>query len=340
MTAESLPHDTEHTPLDVRKRGPKAPFSQYTSRMRTAVSWVLWPLLAAASCVATAVGLHYGVEGSLIVAGVYLGLALVLTVLERVMPFEREWNRSDGQVAHDAVFTLIGSGLPGALAQAVVLAGTVGIAQWIADHAGGSPWPNHWPVAAQIALVVLVADFGAYWGHRAFHNVSWLWPFHAVHHSVPRLWWLNTGRIHPVDSATMIVFSMPLLFLLGVPDHMVVWLGIFTTFIGMLSHCNVEMRCGMLDWVFNTPGVHRWHHSRVLREGNNNYGEMTMVWDVVFGTHYRQRRRPPRDIGTDTPVPSGILAQFTEPLRMSWRVTGGRPAPSEDTKDPALAGVS
>ena len=309
--------------------------------MRTAVSWLLWPLLAVACCVATALGLSHGIEGSFVVAGIYLSLALTLAVLERVLPFEREWSRSDGQVSHDAVFTLIGSGLPGALAQALVLAATVGVGQWITQHAGGSLWPQDWPIAAQIALVVLVADFGAYWGHRSFHNVAWLWPFHAVHHSVERLWWLNTGRIHPVDSAMMIVYSMPLLFLLDVPEVMVVWLGVFTTFVGMLSHCNVDMRCGALDWVFNTPGVHRWHHSRVVREGNNNFGEMTMVWDVLFGTHYRQHRRPPRNIGTDTPIPASILGQFAEPLRMSLRAATARPAPSTagDTKIPALAGV-
>lgn len=68
------------------------------------------------------------------------------------------------------------------------------------------------------------SDFGAYWGHRAFHNVSWLWLYHAVHHSVPRLWYLNTGRIHPVDSALMMVCSMVPLYVLGAPDDMVVWL--------------------------------------------------------------------------------------------------------------------
>ena len=30
--------------------------------------------------------------------------------------------------------------------------------------------------------------------------------------------------------------------------------------IGMLSHCNVDMRCGALSLVFNTPKCHRWHH--------------------------------------------------------------------------------
>ena len=271
--------------------------------MRTVASWVLFPLLVVASCVATGWGLSQGIDGSLVLVAVYLGLALALCLLERVMSFEREWVRSDGQVTHDVVFGLVGTVLAGAVADSVVLALTLSLARWIASGADGSLWPHGWPVAAQVALVVLVGDFGAYWGHRAFHNIAWLWPFHAVHHSVSRLWWLNTGRIHPIDSALMVMFSMPLLYLLGASDDMVVWVVSFTMFVGMLSHCNVDLRCGLLDWVFNTPGVHRWHHSRLLGESNNNYGEITMVWDVLFRTHYRQQRRPPRNIGTSTPIP-------------------------------------
>lgn len=306
---------------------------QARSAMRVAASWLLWPLLATACCAATACMLQRGIDGTFIVASVFLGLAAALEILERVFPHETAWTRYDGQMAHDVVFTLIGSGLPGALSDALMLAIFVGVAQWIARHAGGALWPVHWPVPFQVALVVAVGDFGSYWGHRLVHTVQWLWPYHAVHHSVPRLWWLNSGRVHPIDSAWMIMFSMPLLFLLGAPDSMIVWLSIFTTFVGLLSHCNVNMRCGPLDWIFNTPNVHRWHHSRVLAEGNNNYGENTMIWDVVFGTHYRQaRRRPPADVGTETPMPHGLAAQFLEPLRMSgrnvWeRLQSARPDP-------------
>ena len=301
--------------------------------MRRVASWVLWPLLTGAGCVATAWGLRLGVAGFFVVAAVYLGLALALGVLERVMPFEREWTDSDGQVVHDIVFNLAGSALPGQVANSVVLAFTVGLAQWLAHIGEGSPWPHGWPVCAQVALTVVVGDFGAYWGHRAFHNVAWLWPYHAVHHSVQRLWWLNAGRIHPLDAALMVAFSMPLLVMLGVPDGMVVWLLSITTIVSLLSHCNVDMRCGAFDWVFNTPGVHRWHHSRLLGESNNNYGETTMIWDVLFGTHYRQRRRPPRDIGTSTPIPGSIVGQFAEPLRLSWRTRRSSSAAAPDRAD-------
>ena len=286
--------------------------------MSIALSWLLWPLLATVCCAGTAYALHKGIDDSLIMVGLFLSLATTLEVLERVFPHERRWTMPDGQLGNDVVFTLFGSGLPGAVAQMLVLAAVVSAAQWIVQQSSGGLWPTHWPMVLQIALTLLIADFGGYWTHRLFHTVPWMWPLHALHHSLPRLWWLNSGRAHPLDIMMIIATTTPVLFLLSAPETIIVWLGAFTTFIGMMSHCNVNMRCGPLDWIFNTPGVHRWHHSRILAEGNNNYGENTMIWDVVFGTHYRQaKRRPPVDVGTATPIPLSIIGQFVEPVRMS-----------------------
>ena len=50
------------------------------------------------------------------------------------------------------------------------------------------------------------------------------------------------------------------------------------------------MRFGWLNFVFNTPGLHRWHHSMDLREGNKNYGENLVCWDLLFGTFANPER--------------------------------------------------
>jgi len=51
------------------------------------------------------------------------------------------------------------------------------------------------------------------------------------------------------------------------------------------------MRFGVLNYLFNTPGLHRWHHSRDQREGNKNYGENLMIWDLIFRTYFDAARR-------------------------------------------------
>ena len=139
--------------------------------------------------------------------------------------------------------------------------------------------------------------------------------FHAVHHSVERLWFFNTGRFHFVDTAFSILLSQPLLLLSGAPGDVVVWVSVTTAFVGILTHCNVDMRTGPIDFVFNTPALHRWHHSRNPDEGNSNYGENLMLWDLIFGSFYRPARRPPANIGIDEPMPRHFLGQLWYPFQ-------------------------
>lgn len=271
-------------------------------------------MLAAACFAETLVGLRAGIPGEIVVAIVYLSLAATIAVLERAFPHEPVWNESDGEVGHDLVFTVFGSGVTGAVVQSALVAGLAGIAARLAQRVGHPLWPSHWPLVLQVVLTVVLADLGAYWAHRLCHERAWLWRFHVIHHSVRRLWWLNTGRIHPVDVAVTFVLSTPILIVLGAPADMMVWLAATTTIVGLLSHCNVEIAAGFLDRVFNTPGVHRWHHSRQRRESDRNFGENTMIWDLVFSTYFMPARRPPREIGTETRVPASIAGQLLIPL--------------------------
>jgi sterol desaturase/sphingolipid hydroxylase (fatty acid hydroxylase superfamily) len=102
--------------------------------------------------------------------------------------------------------------------------------------------------------------------------------------------------------------------LLGAPLPVFLWVSAVTAFIGLLTHCNIDVRTGLFDRVFCTPRLHRWHHSRVLAEGNMNYGENLMLWDQVFGTYFNPPRRPPADIGIDGRIATGFLPQLAQPF--------------------------
>lgn len=247
----------------------------------------------------------------------YAFLAASLFALERWAPFDPEWNRDDGQTLANIAHTLTSKGTVQTL---VIFSAVIGVSAYLtpASEPGYGVWPRHWPMAAQVALGVVAAEFGLYWGHRIAHEWPPLWRFHAIHHSVTRLWIINTGRFHFIDSLKSIVLGMSILLALGAPMEVFVWLSAITAFIGMMTHCNVDMRFGLLSWVFNTPGLHRWHHSRDIREGNKNYSENIMLWDHLFGTFFNPAgRRPPVDIGIAEYMPPGFLAQLAWPFR--WR---------------------
>jgi sterol desaturase/sphingolipid hydroxylase (fatty acid hydroxylase superfamily) len=121
-----------------------------------------------------------------------------------------------------------------------------------------------------------------------------------------------------VDTLKSMVFAMPLLMVAGAPGDIIIWVSAITAFIGILTHCNVRMRFGWLNYVFNTPGLHRWHHSMDLREGNKNYGENLVLWDLIFGTYFDDtRRRPPAKIGIREAMPATFWGQMLAPF--IWR---------------------
>ncbi len=167
----------------------------------------------------------------------------------------------------------------------------------------------------QILLGLVIAEFGFYWAHRLGHEVRPLWRFHAVHHSVTRLWFVNTGRFHFIDTLVSVACGLGLALAVGMPQDIIVWCSAITAFVGLLTHANVEMRTGPFDYVFNTPALHRWHHSRRLEEGNSNYGENLMLYDVLFGTLYLSARRPPVDIGIEEHMPATLGRQIAWPFR-------------------------
>jgi sterol desaturase/sphingolipid hydroxylase (fatty acid hydroxylase superfamily) len=74
----------------------------------------------------------------------------------------------------------------------------------------------------------------------------------------------------------------------------------------------------VLSYVFNTPDLHRWHHSKVRDEGDRNYGENLVLFDLLFGTFYLPAsRQPPADIGIHQIMPPTFLGQLKAPFTMA-----------------------
>jgi len=170
------------------------------------------------------------------------------------------------------------------------------------------------------AATALQAELcGPHWVHRWQHEREFLWRFHAVHHSSPRLYWLNGTRNHPLDlGLTYIVGYLPLV-ALGASEVVIMLFTLFDPLLGLLQHANIAMRLGPLNYVFSAAEPHRWHHSRGLNEANSNYGSNLLVWDLVFGTFFLPPNRAPDSIGIGSmpDFPQTFAAQMAAPFR--WR---------------------
>lgn len=281
--------------------------------MPRVIEYLLWPLLFGGGVIFVAAGID-GEHPVIWFNIVYLVFAIAIALLERLLPHERAWLRRDGQTFANIAHTLLSKGT---VQIAVFVTISVGLADAFnsAEVVPYRIWPHGWPMIFQVLLALVIAEFGLYQAHRLSHTLGWLWRFHAIHHSVTRLWFINTGRFHVVDTLVSILLSQPLLWLAGAPELMFIWVGAITAFIGMLTHCNIAMRFGPISWIFNTPELHRWHHSPDRLEGNTNFGENLMLFDLLFGTFYNPAIRPPVQIGLAEPMPSGFLAQLRYPFR-------------------------
>lgn len=288
--------------------------------VRAALSWVVWPAALTVWMGGAAFALQHGVAEGLVVAAASLAGAVLVATLERVLPYEGSWNRSRGDVGTDVLHTLVSMvGVPEVL-KALTFGGIAAASVSLSATAGTGLWPTGWSLLAQAVLALVVGEFPQYWVHRLGHEWPVLWRLHSVHHSAPRLYWLNAGRFHPLDTALQYFATTALLVLLGCPSPVIALYLVFTSLHGLFQHGNVDIRLGFQTWIFSLSLLHRWHHSRTIVESNTNYGANLIVWDVVFGTRFLPvDRSPPADIGiADMPdFPTGWWGQVTAPFR--WR---------------------
>ena len=260
-------------------------------------------------CVHNNVNLHIAVYVPVLIA------ALIITGLEKKLPYRSDWQAKKNDVINDASYmVLIQIILPrffGFLI-AMMLLRTANTQEWTID----SIWPHEWPVILQAMLVLITAEFMRYWLHRFSHNWNPLWQLHAVHHSPHKLYWMNVGRFHPLEKSLQYVFdALPFIFL-GVSENVIAIYFVFYAVNGFFQHCNIELRLGFLNYIISGPELHRWHHSKLIEESNNNYGNNLIIWDVIFGTRYLPKDRQVDELGlVNRHYPMNLIEQLTAPFK-------------------------
>ena len=175
----------------------------------------------------------------------------------------------------------------------------------------------HLPLAIQIPLAVVFADFAAYWVHRTFHH-GWLWKLHAVHHSSRALDWLAGARNHPLGEALQTMMGAGILLVAGFDPRVLAVtapLGLYA----ILLHANVSFGTSWVRYVIATPLFHRWHHAHpdalpFERRDGVNFAGFFPFWDLLFGTFHAPRTQP-ASFGEDANVPPRFVSQLVFPFR-------------------------
>lgn len=258
-----------------------------------------------------------------------LGSSLVFIALEKLMPlrkdqpvFRVEWQNDlthffFNHLAVGFVLLVTNRVVHGSLAWAQ--------SSTIRDAIGAMPF------VVQVFLVILVADLIQYWAHRAYHEVPFLWRFHAVHHSAPAMDWLAGSRQSILELIATRIMVLSPIFVLGFSQRVIDAYVVIVGFQAVFNHANVDVRLGPLRYLIVTPNFHHWHHSRDTEAIDKNYAAHFAFLDYLFGTAVRADRKWPHHYGVvGDYMPVGFFKQQVFPFVGSTesREVESQPRPS------------
>ena len=144
------------------------------------------------------------------------------------------------------------------------------------------------PLWFQVIAIFLLHSFFGYAVHRYQHYNDFLWKLHSYHHSVTHIQMSNDLVSNPLDWVLRNTLPVLVLNIIGFNPIATTIVGVFNVY-GTFSHCGADVKGGFLNYFFNTPEVHRWHHAAEFPEPEKfrygcNFGVSVSFWDVLFGT--------------------------------------------------------
>ena len=172
------------------------------------------------------------------------------------------------------------------------------------------------PAWAQFFEIMFLTDLAQYWVHRLFHQVKFLWQFHAVHHSAQSMDWMAGARMHFFEivilRATTSIPMFTLGFQQGPLQAYLLFLYVHSTFI----HANLHWDFNWVGRFFVTPRFHHWHHGIEREAIDVNFAIHFPLFDKLFGTLHLPKGVWPTGYGIGGhPVPKGYWRQFLYPFR-------------------------
>lgn len=258
-------------------------------RTHWAVAHLYYPCVLVGSVILGVGLLSAGLSATVVLSTTGLLFALLSFAMERRFGESDRWSLDPTEARTDVLHALISNTIPTAIFRGLFLSVVVAASGWVTARLGYDLWPHQWPLVAQAALALVMVELVSYGIHRGLHR-STLWPLHAVHHCSPRMYFLLSVRKHPLQAFLTYGGRLSFLWFLGVPEDALTLLLVFTGANSYVQHSNVRMNTAPYQYVFATPDLHRLHHSKRPSELDTNFGDVLIVWDLVFGTRKAPRQ--------------------------------------------------
>ena len=221
----------------------------------------------------------------------------VYLLLEFTLPYEKRWSMTWASAWADLKFVVLNGGSIAAI--------SAGLAYFTISTSGlhGGP-ASDWPLALQVVAALLIFEAINYSVHRAMHEMRgpigrFLWGTHAAHHLPPRLYLIMHAVFHPINALIIQVGAITLpIWLMGYSAQAAAMFLMINGMHGLISHFNVDVRVGWMNYLFVGTELHRYHHSAVVADAGN-FGATLSIFDQLFGTFVYHPGVPPLELGVD-----------------------------------------
>jgi len=219
----------------------------------------------------------------------------ILLLVEYLFPLKKEWKMTKKSFIRDLKWIASGVITSGIIKLAIPLLA-------IDLSASNDGILANTSIFTGALITLLVYEFFQYWQHRISHNGigkwKWLWKVHSAHHLPEQVYLLMHPVAHPINAIIVQVIMMGTLLLLGARAESIFICTALMGLQGLISHFNVEIKAGFLNYIFIGTELHRFHHSANVSEAQN-FGVVISFWDIVFGTFYYRPNRIPERLGVE-----------------------------------------
>lgn len=286
-----------------------------------------WALIGIVFCIATIVLGGFDVDPRAVGETKYhLGLdwllldlflmAVIFVPIEMVFPKRKDQKTFHDEWRTDLVYFVVSHLLVqffGVITQkpATLFFGWIGLS-------GLHEWVQSLPFIVELLFAFFITDLFQYWTHRFFHNYSYLWRFHSIHHSTENMDWLAGSRTHFVDIFVTRSMAFVPLYVFGFSTITFNVYVIFMAIHAVLIHSNTRINFGFIKYIFATPQYHHWHHCKNPKHYGKNFATIFPLIDKMFGTYYLPKDEWPEDTGLlEADYPKGYLKQAIYPFTKS-----------------------
>lgn len=263
--------------------------------VKFAVRWGLYPLSWAVILCLFSLALFEHISFEQAYGYMLPGLFVTYLVLERVVPYERRWAMTWRSFFLDFKYMVINGAT-------IALVKTVLGFYAISTLGQSDGFASSLPFIIQLISILMIFEFMNYSIHRIMHEArgetgTFLWKVHAAHHLPDRVYILMHVAGHPINAVIVqtMVIVLPI-WLMGYDQSVVTLFLMLNAMHGLISHFNVDVRLGYLNYIFIGPETHRYHHSARMSEAKN-YGATISLYDQMFGTFIYRQGMPPENLG-------------------------------------------